>query len=113
VNSLITSHVDGESVRAGAAVSVGGIAWDAGYGISTVDLSTDGGKNWQRAKLGEDLGRFAFRAFSYAFTPRKKGRQTVMARAANKIGQSQTTELILNPAGYHHNVIQSLALHVT
>jgi DMSO/TMAO reductase YedYZ molybdopterin-dependent catalytic subunit len=113
VNSLITSHVDGESVRAGAAVSVGGIAWDAGYGISTVDLSTDGGKNWQRAKLGEDLGRFAFRTFSYAFTPRKKGRQTVMARAANKIGQSQTTELILNPAGYHHNVIQSLALHVT
>ena len=113
VNSLITSHVDGESVRAGAAVSVGGIAWDAGYGISTVDLSTDGGKNWQRAKLGEDLGRFAFRTFSYSFTPRKKGRQTVMARAANKIGQSQTTELILNPAGYHHNVIQSLALHVT
>ena len=113
VNSLITSHVDGESVRAGAAVSVGGIAWDAGYGISTVDLSTDGGKNWQRAKLGEDLGRFAFRTFSYAFTPRKKGRQTVMARAANKIGQSQTTDLILNPAGYHHNVIQSLALHVT
>jgi hypothetical protein len=36
-----------------------------------------------------------------------------MARAANKIGQSQTTDLILNPAGYHHNVIQSLALHVT
>jgi DMSO/TMAO reductase YedYZ molybdopterin-dependent catalytic subunit len=113
VNSLITSHVDGESVRAGAAVSIGGIAWDAGYGISTVDLSTDGGKNWQRAKLGEDLGRFAFRTFSYSFTPRKKGRQTVMARAANKIGQSQTTELILNPAGYHHNVIQSLALNVT
>jgi len=64
-------------------------------------------------KLGEDLGRFAFRRFSYSFTPKKKGKQIVMARAANKIGQSQSTELILNPAGYHHNVIQSLALNVT
>ena len=113
VNSLITSHVEGTSVKAGAPVNIGGIAWDAGYGISTVDLSTDGGRTWQRAKLGEDLGRFAFRTFSYSFTPRKKGRQIVMARAANKIGQSQSSELILNPAGYHHNLIQSLALNVT
>ena len=112
VNSLITSHGEGENVRAGFPVNVGGIAWDAGYDISTVDLSTDAGKTWQRAKLGEDLGRFAFRTFSYSFRPTSKGRQIVMARATNKIGQTQTSELILNPAGYHHNVIQSLALNV-
>ena len=112
VNSLITSHVESESVRAGVPVNIGGIAWDAGYGILTVDLSTDAGKTWQRAKLGEDLGRFAFRTFSYSFRPTSKGRQIVMARATNKIGQTQTSELILNPAGYHHNVIQSLALNV-
>jgi hypothetical protein len=35
-----------------------------------------------------------------------------MARAANRIGQIQTRELIHNPAGYYHNVIQSLALEV-
>jgi hypothetical protein len=35
-----------------------------------------------------------------------------MARATNVIGQTQTTELIHNPAGYHHNVIQSLSLDV-
>jgi len=34
----------------------------------------------------------------------------VMARATNRIGQTQTTELILNPAGYHHNVVQSVTL---
>ena len=112
VNSLITSHGEGENVRAGFPVNVGGIAWDAGYDISTVDLSTDAGKTWQRAKLGEDLGRFAFRTFSYSFRPTSKGRQIVMARATNKIGQTQTSELIPNPAGYHHNVIQSLALNV-
>jgi DMSO/TMAO reductase YedYZ molybdopterin-dependent catalytic subunit len=113
VNSLITSHAQGATVRAGFPITLGGIAWDAGYGISSVDLSTDGGKTWQPAKLGEDLGRFAFRTFAYPLMPKSKGRQIVMARASNKIGQTQTPELILNPAGYHHNVIQSLALNVS
>ena len=34
-----------------------------------------------------------------------------MARATNAIGQTQTATLILNPAGYHHNVMQSLTLN--
>src|ERR1700730_12504536 len=112
VNSLITSHVEGVSVKAGFPITIGGIAWDAGYGISTVDLSTDAGKTWLPAKLGKDLGRFAFRTFAHSLMPRTKGIQIVMARAANKIGQTQPSELILNPAGYHHNVIQSLKLNV-
>jgi sulfite dehydrogenase len=108
VNSLITSHADGAKVKAGTAV--GGIAWDGGYGVNSVEVSTDGGKSWMPAKLGEDLGRFAFRTFS---APLKgKGKVTVMARASNKIGQTQTTELNVNPAGYHHNVIHSITLNV-
>jgi sulfite dehydrogenase len=112
VNSLITSHVQGASVKTGFPIRISGVAWDAGYGITTVDLSIDGGRTWVPAKLGKDLGRFAFRTFSYLLGPRDKGRLTVMARAANKIGQTQATELIFNPAGYHHNVIQRLTLNV-
>ena len=41
-----------------------------------------------------------------------QGKQTVTARAANKIGQGQTTELIANPAGYHNNVIHGITLDV-
>ena len=33
-----------------------------------------------------------------------------MARATNKIGQTQTAELIANPAGYHHNVMHAVTL---
>jgi DMSO/TMAO reductase YedYZ molybdopterin-dependent catalytic subunit len=113
VNSLITSPLDGSSVKAGAPVTVGGIAWDGGYGINAVEVSSDGGTTWTAATLGPDLGRFAFRTFSATFSPKARGKQVVMARASNKIGQGQTTELIHNPAGYHHNVVHSVAINVT
>ena len=32
--------------------------------------------------------------------------------ATNKIGQTQTAQLIHNPAGYHHNVIHSVTFDV-
>ena len=35
-----------------------------------------------------------------------------MAKATNRIGNTQTFELILNPAGYHHNVVQKIGIVV-
>ena len=106
VNSLITSMEDGAKVKAGK-ITVSGIAWDAGYGIASVKVSTDGRKSWAEATLGTDLGSFAFRTWSYPFDA-KPGANTITVRASNEIGQTQTTALIPNPAGYHHNVMQSL-----
>jgi hypothetical protein len=108
VNSLITSHSDGAEVKVGS--SLGGIAWDGGYGIRTVEVSSDGGKIWAAATLGPDLGRYAFRTWSFPL--HAKGKQTVLARASNVIGGTQTAELISNPAGYHHNLMHSIALTV-
>jgi hypothetical protein len=110
VNSLITSPANDAKVKLGTPVTIGGIAWDGGYGINSVEVSSDGGKNWATAKLGEDLGRFAFRTFSFDYVPKTKGKQTIMARATNRIGQGQTTELIANPAGYHNNVVHHITL---
>ena len=112
VNSLITAPLDGEQVRSGSRVTVSGLAWDAGYGITTVEVSDDGGKSWRAAQLGEDLGRFAFRNWSLDVTPRTPGKLVVMARAINTIGQTQASQLIQNPAGYHHNVISQITLDV-
>jgi DMSO/TMAO reductase YedYZ molybdopterin-dependent catalytic subunit len=108
VNSLITSHRDGAKVSAGK-VTVSGMAWDGGYGIRSVDVSTDGGKSWSSATLGEDLGRYAMRPWSFNLAA-KRGANTVMVNATNKIGQGQTSELIFNPAGYHNNVMQNITL---
>ena len=112
VNSLITSHDDGSDVKAGAPLAIGGVAWDGGYGIRAVEVSTDGGRTFTAAQLGEDLGRFAFRTFSFPVTPAARGKLAVTARAINKVGQTQTAELIQNPAGYHHNVMHTVTLNV-
>jgi hypothetical protein len=109
VNSLITSHRDGDKVKVGE-VTLSGMAWDGGYGIRAVELSSDGGKNWSDAHLGEDLGRYAFRPWSFVLRT-KPDRNTVMVNASNRIGQSQTAELIFNPAGYHNNVMQNITLN--
>jgi DMSO/TMAO reductase YedYZ molybdopterin-dependent catalytic subunit len=110
VNSLITTPADGANIRVGRPVAVSGLAWDAGYGINSVEVSSDNGRTWSSAQLGEDLGRYAFRIWSHSITLAARGKHTVMARATNRIGQTQTTELIPNPAGYHHNVIHRVTL---
>lgn len=112
VNSLITNVQDDQRFRPGQTVEVKGIAWDGGYGIRLVEVSTDEGKTWRPAELGKDYGRFAWRQWSYHFKPRGKGRHSVMAKATNRVGNTQTFELISNPAGYHHNVVQKIGIIV-
>jgi hypothetical protein len=109
VNSLITNLTDGAKVTAGQPVEVKGIAWDAGYGIQIVEVSADGGQTWRPAKLGEDLGRFSFRPWSYQFVP-TAGTQVVMVKATNGLGASQPAAAIFNPAGYHHNAVQKISV---
>ena len=112
VNSLIVTPGGPVKEKLGKAVELRGIAWDGGYGITRVEISSDGGATWQDAALGKDLGRFAFRPWSYRFAPKKKGRYAILARASNKAGQTQADSLIFNPAGYHNNVPRPLSVAI-
>jgi hypothetical protein len=93
-------------------LEVRGLAWDGGAGIAKVDVSVDSGSTWVPAKLGRDLGRYSFREFSLAAPTRQQGSRVVMSRATNTAGQTQVSELIHNPAGYHHNVIQRIYVEI-
>jgi DMSO/TMAO reductase YedYZ molybdopterin-dependent catalytic subunit len=110
INSMITAPADGDTLHAGQTAEIRGVAWDGGYGIGRVGISTDGGETWQEAELGKDVGRFAFRVFRFAFTPQRPGRYQVLAKASNNVGQTQAEKLIFNPAGYHNNVMRPLTL---
>jgi DMSO/TMAO reductase YedYZ molybdopterin-dependent catalytic subunit len=112
VNSLITNLTDGQRLPVNEPVVVSGIAWDAGYGIRRVDVSVDEGRTWGTADLGTDLGRYSFRPWQFTFTARAKGRASVMARASNAQGSTQTFELIFNAPGYHNNVVQKIWLDI-
>jgi DMSO/TMAO reductase YedYZ molybdopterin-dependent catalytic subunit len=112
VNSLLTSPRHGQRFGPGQQVEVRGIAWDNGSGIQTVEISADGGRSWQSASLDQDVGRFGFRGFHHGFKAAGKGEVTVLARATSKMGTTQVSELIFNPAGYHNNVISRVTIRV-
>jgi hypothetical protein len=109
VNSLITNVGEGQKVAAGMPLTVRGIAWDGGYGITEVGVSTDDGRTWRPATLGQDLGKFSWRQWSYDVVP-ARGDTTVMVKARNALGQTQVDKLLFNGAGYQNNVIQKLTL---
>ncbi|MBV9569459.1 MAG: molybdopterin-dependent oxidoreductase, partial [Hyphomicrobiales bacterium] len=111
INSLITSP-PGAEVKSGETLSLNGIAWDAGFGISIVEISQDGGKSWTSAELGPDLGRYSFRAWQISLGRPPKGKVDILVKASNAIGQSQPMTALPNPAGYHHNAVARLALSV-
>ena len=112
VNSLTTSPAEGQRFKFGRPIDVSGIAWDGGYGVRLVEVSTDGGKTWHEASLGKDDGRFAFRPWSYRFNPAGVGTYRITAKATNRVGQTQVDTLIFNPAGYHNNVIRPTTISV-
>jgi sulfite dehydrogenase len=106
VRSFITNLQDGATVKANAETSVKGIAFDGGYGITDVLLSTDGGNSWTGAQLGQDLGKYSFREWQTAVRL-PPGTHDLRVLAINRIGQSQPTEPLWNPAGYMRNVIET------
>jgi sulfite dehydrogenase len=112
VNSLITSLKSGDQIPRGKPIEVKGIAFDGGAGIDRVEVSTDLGASWVRAHLGKDLGRYSFREFALSVPTKEPGSMVVMARATSGSGETQVNELIHNPAGYHHNVIQRVYVEV-
>ena len=112
VNSLFTNLADNVKFDVGAVTVVRGVAWDGGYGLATVEVSADNGETWRRAQLGPDLGKFSWRQWNYQIQFDKPGKRVLIARATNRIGATQTVELIANPAGYHHNVVQRINVEV-
>ena len=111
-NSLITSIRSGNRVARGKPLDVKGIAFDGGDGIGKVEISTDFGASWAHAQLGKDLGRYSFREFSFGVPTKESGAMVVTVRATSRSGETQVDELIHNPAGYHHNVIQRIYVEV-
>ena len=98
--SWVTSpSPDNGPVKVGA-LQITGVAMGASEEIAKVDVSLDGGKTWQIARLvGPDLGKYAWRLFVLA-TNLTAGQYDVSCRVTTKSGVEQVAQSTENAAGY-------------
>jgi hypothetical protein len=109
IRSLFVSPEPNEVIAIDRQKDIQGLAFDAGYGITKVELSEDGGKTWLPAKLDAELGRYSWRRWHYNFTPSQKGEYTFQVKATNAKGQTQPVHQ-WNHSGYMRNEIETLQI---
>ena len=115
VNALMGYPETGTKIKKGAELIVRGVAFDGGEGIQKVEISTDNGISWHEAKLDDGTqGKYAYRAFSYAFTPTQSGTLTLLSKATNTKGETQpfAHEVKWNRGGYKYNGIDKVTVEV-
>jgi DMSO/TMAO reductase YedYZ molybdopterin-dependent catalytic subunit len=75
-------------------VDIAGVAFAGDRGISTVEVSTDGGAGWHQAQLKRALSPVAWRLWKYRWTPSgPAGRDRILVRARDGRGMIQTPQV--------------------
>jgi len=112
LRSMFALPETGTRMEAGREHEIAGVAFDSGSGIAKVEVSTDGGKTWSDAKIGQDLGKYSWRVWKHPWRPSGSGSYTLMARATSNAGETQPTTPIWNRAGYGRNIVESVTVTV-
>ncbi|MDD5212437.1 MAG: Ig-like domain-containing protein, partial [Sulfuricurvum sp.] len=114
VKSVIGYPAENSTIKKGSRIKISGVAFDQGKGIREVMISLDHGKSWSAAKLGQDLGKFAFRTWNFEWDAKTKGDYTIMVRAINRIGniQPMPDEIGWNAGGYQYNAVDSVNVKI-
>jgi sulfane dehydrogenase subunit SoxC len=88
--SVITYPSGGQQLPGRGFYEISGLAWSGGGAIRSVEVSTDGGRKWNRAEFKGTPQRFAHTRFGYAWN--WDGNETeILSRCTDEIGQVQPT----------------------
>jgi DMSO/TMAO reductase YedYZ molybdopterin-dependent catalytic subunit len=80
-------------VKNGEKITVRGFAYAGNRGIKKIEVSADGGKSWQEAKIKAGLSQNTWQFWQLDWTPQGAGKSIVMAvRATDGTGQTQTND---------------------
>jgi DMSO/TMAO reductase YedYZ molybdopterin-dependent catalytic subunit len=102
-----------EAVPANSVYRVFGAAWTGESEVVKLEVSTDGGKNWQAGQLLGDSVKYAWRLWEYHWsTPPQPGRYTVMARATDAHGNTQPMERDMHRGTYVITHVQPIDVQV-
>jgi DMSO/TMAO reductase YedYZ molybdopterin-dependent catalytic subunit len=111
VKSLIVSPAQGAVLPPGRML-VQGVAWTGEGKIVKVEVSTDDGRTWERARL---IGReepYAWRQWEYAWHASGAGTYTILSRATDDRGNVQPLTSPWNPGGFLWNGVDRVRVHV-
>lgn len=111
VKSLITSPADGTVVKS-RAFRISGVAWAGEAEVAYVEISVDGGASWQKARLGHEHARYAWRLFTFEWNAPHPGHFAIAARAADSYGRTQPLTPLWNPNGYMNNGVDRVRVRV-
>ncbi len=96
---------DGDTAKAGEAVRLFGVAFAGTRGITKVEYSTDGGRNWSAAELGAPLSSLTWVLWDANWTPQQEGAHVLQVRAVDGTGASQepasSASYPSGASGYH------------
>ena len=88
--SVITYPSGGQQLPGRGFYEISGLAWSGGGAIKLVEVSTDGGRKWNRAEFKGTPQRMAFTRFGYQWN--WDGNETeILSRCTDEIGQVQPT----------------------
>lgn len=94
---------------------VEGRAW-SGFGpVERVEFSSDGGRTWEEVELGEPVGRYAWRPWSFEWEARESGEYELCVRAMDATGRTQAADNTeaWNQGGYGVNLVQRVGVVVS
>jgi sulfane dehydrogenase subunit SoxC len=94
-------------------VTIEGRAWSGLAPVEAVEVSTDDGATWHAAQLEPpELGRWAWRRWSYEWNPIEPGRYVLACRTRDEAGNEQAAEPRWNVGGYANNEPQRVVVTI-
>jgi DMSO/TMAO reductase YedYZ molybdopterin-dependent catalytic subunit len=110
VKSVIATPRDNQFIGQGP-TRIAGAAWSGEVPLQKVEISLDGGRTWQLARLTSSNGRWAWQTWDFTWQA-KPGSYRIMARATDASGATQPFEQEWNPSGYLWNVVHAIKVEV-
>lgn len=114
IKTVIFSPLTGAKASAGVVVARG-VSWNDGLAaIAAVEVSTDRGESWRRAKLERPSSPYAWHPWSVELRL-PAGKHEIWARAIDALGRSQPLDGAVHwcPAGYCWNGVDSVSVELS
>ncbi|SDL30633.1 sulfite oxidase [Streptomyces indicus] len=90
----------GAAFPAGRSHTLTGRSWSGAGGIASVEVSTDGGATWRRARLHDSARAHNWVRWSLRWRPERPGDTHLLARATDTRGRTQPDRTVHNTQGY-------------